>query len=242
MEPMRTGLHDAHRHRRARTKGVSLVEMIAVMAIMAIVCVATIPNLESLSRASAITQGGQEVAEEINLARQMASTRNSHVQVRLIALAKVADPSATGFNAVQTWGTDSDTGEPIALDRINILPDGVVISQDAVSYSPLLTITGNTVANGSSGLAALPQMTVPRGLAYFASVCIAPSGMPCLSAGTSTSQRSLMAGLYLSIVPSYFGSASTPPSMTSSRQPGAPADYLVVQINPDTGNPLVYRP
>jgi prepilin-type N-terminal cleavage/methylation domain-containing protein len=212
-----------------RREGFSLIELLAVMSIMAILAAATIPQLQSVLQASAITQGGQTVAEAINTARQMSSTRNLSVQVRLVNLAYLTNVSATGFNAVQLWGT----------------PSGV-ISQNTTNYSPLLFAAGNgtTIAMGS-----LPTMSVANGLAPYASFSINPSGMITLSSSylsslASPTQQAIMPSLYLSIVPANYGAATAAPSMASPpvSVAGAPKDYLIVQINPDTGSTLIYRP
>jgi prepilin-type N-terminal cleavage/methylation domain-containing protein len=229
-----------------RREGFSLIELLAVMSIMAILAAATIPQLQSVLQASAITQGGQTVAEAINTARQMSSTRNLSVQVRLVNLAYLTNVSATGFNAVQLWGTPSGATTAIPLGRLMVLPAPVVISQNTTNYSPLLFAAGNgtTIAMGS-----LPTMSVANGLAPYASFSINPSGMITLSSSylsslASPTQQAIMPSLYLSIVPANYGAATAAPSMASPpvSVAGAPKDYLIVQINPDTGSTLIYRP
>jgi uncharacterized protein (TIGR02596 family) len=239
MEPIKPKKLRRPSFQRGRRGGFSLIELLAVLVIMAILSAAAIPQLESVLQASAITQGGQSVAEAINSARQMASARNVNVEIRLVNLANnvvnpssPTDPSATGYNAVQLWGTPSGRASEIPLDRLTILPASVVVSQDETHYSPLLNATGNIVGSGSK------TMVIGTASYAYVSFYINPSGMvPLSSTITTSSQQVNMPTLYLSIVPANFGSTTTAPPAA-----GTPKDYLIVQINPDTGSTLIYRP
>ena len=46
-----------------------------------------------------------------------------------------------------------------------------------------------------------------------------------------------MQGDYLAVVPARYGSTTTAPGTAE-----APQDYLIVQLNPNTGSTLVYQP
>ena len=223
---MKTPLHSAQIllgriPRRARA-GFTLIELLVVMVIMAILAT-TIPALQSVLQGTMITQGGQSLVEEINQARQIASSRNITVQVRLIQLAQVQNSSATGYNAIQLWGTPSGSSQVIALNRMAILPTAVVISQDSTNYSPLLSILPTTT---------LSTMTVPAGTANYIYFSIMPSGMiPVSTTNMATAEATEMKLAYLSIVSSHSGSATS-----------GVTNYVIVQMNPNTGSTLAYRP
>ena len=208
--------------------GFSLVELLVVLTIVCIISAATVPAFQSVLESNALTQGGQTLVGEINLARQIASSRNMSVQVRLIQLAEIANSSATGYNAIQLWGTPSGSSAPVALNSLVILPAPVVISQDTTNYSKLLA-SGDAVAASST-------MQVTAGAVSFMAFSIMPSGMIPVT-NVSTGQASQMQATYLSVVPARFGAASATPGTS-----GAPANYLVVQMNPDTSSTVVYRP
>jgi len=207
-------------------EGFTLVELLAVLTIISILTAATIPALQSVLQSTTITQGGQTLVEQVNLARQIASARNLTVQVRLIQLAQVQNPSATGYNAIQLWGTPSGSSTPIAMSRMVILPGAVVISQDTTNYSKLLAGAVVTSAN----------MSVPAGPASYIAFSVMPSGVIPVGNAT-TGESSVMTGAYLSVVPAANGSTTAAPGAT-----GAPKNYLIVQMNPNTGSTLVYRP
>jgi uncharacterized protein (TIGR02596 family) len=198
-------------------RGFTLVELIAVMAIMALLAVATVPALQSLLQGTNLTQGGQTLSEQINLARQMASANNATVEVRLIQL----PPTTADYNAIQLYvwpdpeqkALEAQQGTtPPPLSRMEILPPGVVISQNT-TYSQLLT----GLAQGS--------MSVPAGTAHYVSFLIGSSGMVEM---TNTASAAAMPALYLGVV--------------RANVKGTPSNYVLVQLNPDTGTTSIYRP
>ena len=212
-------------------EGFTLVELLVVLTIMGIISAATIPTIQSVLQSTGITQGGQTLVEQINLARQIASARNTTVQVRLIKLAQVQNPTATGYTAIQLWGTPSGSSAPIALSRMTILPTSVVVSEDTTNYSKLL-------AEAVVPSAPLPTMPVPTGTASYIYFSVTPSGVIPVSS-VATGESSEMTGAYLSVVPARYGNSGTlpTPGVTSGQ-----SNYLIVQMNPNTGSTLIYRP
>ncbi len=209
--------------------GFSLVELLTVLTIISILSAATIPAMQSVLQSTKITQGGQILTEQINLARQIASARNTTVQVRLIKLAQVQNAAATGYNAVQLWGAPSGSTQSVALGQMAILPAAVVISEDTSNYSKLL-------ASGTGAVVTSSTMSVPAGTASYIYFSVMPSGVIPVN-NVTTAETTEMTGAYLSVVGSSYGSSSAAPGAV-----GAPQNYLVVQMNPHTGSTLVYRP
>jgi len=208
-----------HRCAQKRHGGFTLVELMAVMAIMALLLAVTIPSIEGLNMSAGLSQGGQLFADEISLARQMASTRNITVEVRCI---KIPTRSNVGYTGLQLWSTSS----PAALSRVVPLPDGMAISQDTTKISTLF----NTFP--STGF--MPPESPLSGKAYV-SLTISPSGMvgPLVlpTQAAPNPQPPNMALMCVGIVPA-----------SQAASANLPTNYAIVQLNPLTASTVVYRP
>lgn len=236
--PMKKPLHDAGKN---FSRGFTLVELLVVLAIIALISAATVPALQGVMQGTNVTQAGQTVADQINLAREIASAHNTTVEVRLIQFpAYVPPPKGQGnggYNAIQlfTWPTPEQKlqlngASPPPLSRMVTLPPSIVVSQDPNNYSQLLQLAVTTSST----------MTLPVGNANYISFNILPSGLiPLLPPPPSTSktQAENMAQLFLSVVAAQYGNVTAAPGTT-----GAPSNYVLVQLNPNTGTTLVYRP
>lgn len=113
--------------------GMSLIELLTVMAIVALLATLTIPAFQSIALGSSLSRGGQMVADQLALARQLAISRNSQVQVWFVRL----DGSAPGFRAMQLWGQGTNLADLVPLTRLTLLPDGVSFASNA-ALAPLL--------------------------------------------------------------------------------------------------------
>ncbi len=227
--PMKTR-NSSHQATVHQTHGAfTLVELLVVLTIVSILTAATIPAMQSVLQSTGVTQGGQSLVEQINLARQIASARNTTVYVNLIQTSQVQNG---GYNAIQLWGTPSGQTTPIALSRLVVLPTSVVVSQDTTNYSKLLA--NAMVFSTSSPPPLAPPL--PPGTVKYICFSVMPSGMIPVSS-VATGEASEMTGAYLTLVPAGNGSTATAPGGS-----GAPKNYLIVQLNPNTGSTVVYRP
>lgn len=125
-------------------------------------------------------------------------------------------PRETGgvafYDAIQLWANDG-SNTMRPLTRLTWLPREVVFSQHA-AFSPLCF-------SGSAG-----TMPYAGASAAYVAFQISPAGM--VSAGGSIPA---MKETCLALVPSRFASNDA-----------LPPNYAVLQINPNTGTPKVYRP
>jgi uncharacterized protein (TIGR02596 family) len=122
--------------------------------------------------------------------------------------------SDAGYDAVQIGRTDVNSNW-IAVGRLVRFPRTAVVSEDTTNVSPLLAtphLETGTMAVG--GLGSAP----------YAAISIRPSGV--VEPATSDMSR-----FFLGIVPWRAGNSDS-----------VPANFVFVQINPETGNTLVYRP
>jgi uncharacterized protein (TIGR02596 family) len=186
--------------------GFSIIELLIVIAILGILMVLTLPAVSSLMQSSDLTRAGQMLADQVNLARQMASAQSTVAEVRLIKL-----PGSAGYNAIQIWKVDS-AGTLKAARPIARLPQATAISENPAHSAAVSGLTpGSMPAGGSAENAAYVAMQ------------IRPSGFVTPVLG--------MSNLFLTVMPeSRVSNSALPPN------------YFMLQINPITGAPLVYRP
>lgn len=183
----------------------SLIELLVVVAIVGILSALTVSGLSSMMQASDLTRGGQLLTDQINLARQIASARNTVVEMRFIEL-----PDRAGFGAVQLWNADS-TGGMKAASRMITLPQSVTIAPNPPLPGAMASLPStNTMQSGNA-------------TTRYAALQIRPSGQVTTALS--------MSNLFFTVVPSVF-----------ANEAHLPTNYFLLQINPLTGVPLVYRP
>lgn len=196
----------------------SLVELLVVIAILGILAGMLVPTLSSLLESTNLAQAGTLVADQIAMARQLASTRNLTTEVRLI---KLTSNAPQGYSALQLWAPSSastnGTNVMIPVSRLAPLPRSMVISEDSTSLSRFLSfLTPGT----------MPAQGAAAGAPYV-SFAIRPSGV-VVPVTTNSADR---ARLFLTVVPSRYAATAT-----------APANFATIQLNPDSGTVQLYRP
>jgi len=196
-------------------KGFSIIELLVVVAIMSILLVLAVPAITSLLESTNITRGSQLVESQIQLAKQIASSKNCPVEIRLI---KGGNLINGGFGAIQLWRIDppagTNPGTARAATKIEYLPSGICISED--------TSQGSTLLMSCPATNVMPEGTALAGSNY-AAFQIRPSGL--------VSPAANMNAFYVTIVSGRYGKAKS-----------LPQNFSTLQINPLTGTPLIYRP
>ncbi len=197
--------------------GFTLIELLTVLAVVAILAAASVPVVSALMQSNNLAQAGTIVADQIDQARQMAAVRNRTVEVRLINRPGV---SAKGCQAVQLWMYDS-SGSASAAGKMMPLPAGISISDDPGLSGLFSTQTNAMAFKGtiSSGPA--------TGNSYVA-FRLRPTG-EIEPVPVSTARKFL----YLTLLPTRLVTAGTTT---------LPSNYVMEQINPDTGSVQIYRP
>lgn len=198
-----------------RPRAFSIIELLVVMTILSILIALISPAISSLIENTNITRGAQLVESQIQLARQIASSKNRPVEIRMI---KVPSLSSDGLSAIQLWQLDPPNGSSAIqarpLTRAEMLPTALCISEESTTASRLLATCAptNSMPSGSSlsGNAFAAFQVLPSGLIW-----------PYVD----------MNSAYVTILP-----------VRSARDTALPPNFATIQINPMTGTPSIYRP
>jgi len=106
----------------------TLVEMLVVIAIIALLGTLGVIAFKQILESSRMELAGRIIVDEINLARQVAASRNRNTEVRFIK--KARDGGDAVFYRVQTGWLDKDgTFQPIAPEAK--FPEGMILSPSA---------------------------------------------------------------------------------------------------------------
>jgi uncharacterized protein (TIGR02596 family) len=128
-------------------KAFSLVELLVVIAILAVLAVAATPAMRSIGSAQSITLGGNAVGDHIALARQLASSRNRNVEVRIVEL---SEGNEKAYRGLQLWIEAADGSTLAPAGRLEILPAATAIAENA-GLSPLLAAEPNRAGSTNFG-------------------------------------------------------------------------------------------
>jgi len=199
----------------------TLIELLVVMAIMVMLMALVIPVTSSMMENNNLGRAGQIVADQIRVARQMASSGNRSIEVRFIKPHLVDN----GFSAVQLYQynprkpvppmVSSTAVDPVPVGRQIALPAGAAIAQGLALSGILAICTSSTMSIGGAA-------------ADYSGFQIKPSGL--VSTGTNP-----MNTIFLTVVPARPAVAGPAPTVASPNK-------ITIQVNPNTGSPLIFRP
>lgn len=222
----------------------TLVEMLMVMGIILILFSLVVPVTTTMLKGNDLTQAGQDLSNQLGVARQLSLTQNHPVEVRFY---QYGDPSKSGesatdpsrgwkFRALQTF-VISEAGVATAVDKVHKLPNSVIIDSGATLSTLISNVsTGNTSSSGTSvgsgpTLTSTPQtVLLPDIGPYYNSVAFRffPDGSTNLPLAAGTTVNSW----YLTVHPFQYGD-----------NPGTvPPNFLTIQIDASNGHTRVFRP
>jgi len=149
---------------RAR-KGFSLIEILMVIVVLSIVAALTLPAISGMQRSYELSKASALVRDNLQLARQLAITRNSQI---VASICKVQDAQGSeSFNTILISRVNDSGGIEDILKPVR-LPEGICIVEDDEWSSLMNAPSANVVfrsgtvparqigfkANGSTTLAA----------------------------------------------------------------------------------------
>jgi len=144
-------------------RGFTIVELLMVIAIMALIVGLCNPSTSALQKSLQLTQATQMVGSQLELARQMATTRNHPVEVRFYQFGdpqtpgeQASNPASGKYRALQSFEV-LESGTPKALGKVLYLPASVIIDSGvalssligSAQPSPFVPTTSEGTANGS---------------------------------------------------------------------------------------------
>lgn len=209
---------------RQSARAFSLVELMVVLSIIAVLTYFASMALNPVLRSSRLSQGHQDLVNELDSARQIALAKNRAVEFRFYRFADSGQPGETKdqpdtghYRGFQTFLCD-DEGVSRPLGKLRTLPPGVIFSAHEI-LSPLLA--SSLARNWTT---ADPQPDIPAIRAYDTRAFrFFPNGSTNLNAASSwfVSLHSLTDGDNLTALP---------------------GNYATVRIDPVNGQTQSYRP
>jgi uncharacterized protein (TIGR02596 family) len=218
-----------------RRSAFSLVELVIVIAVIVIIAAFTMPAMNTILRGSHLTQASGILVGQLNIARQQALSRNRPVEVRFYRYADpevpgetVNDPKTGHFRAMQLFEIQPGSGTALPIDKIQVLPGGVIFAYSTAKGISSLLDDGT--AGSDTGKKPLiddknaPRL--PRGVDFhyeYASLRFNQDG---------STNKSPTGNWYVTVVNMNDKVSGTAP----------PPNFFTVQVDPVSGATRTYRP
>ncbi len=132
--------------------GFTLMELLVVVSIISLLAVVSLPNVVSVVRGSQLTQSGQLIETQLQVARQVALSRNRTVEVRFY---KLPVSGTTAFTAIQPFiispaGSATPADKPYYLAGNMIMDSGNGQTLDNGTTPTLSTLLNQNEGNSIS--------------------------------------------------------------------------------------------
>lgn len=222
----------------------SLLELLVVVAVILVLAALAVPAFNSIGRASSLTAGTQAMVGALEQARQTAISRNRPVEVRFYKLPEYAQaPSAAPsvYRALQLYLVDSG-------------PNGTLVTNPAsrmVKLSSPVIISTNTKTSSLMNDSALPEEDKSTKTEW-------RERSPETSVPSSKLPEFAYNYKYRSFRFRADGSTDLPTRVTNTLSKqwfftlhgqndkiegnGVPANFVTIQVDPQTGRTRVFRP
>jgi len=201
--------------------GFTLVELLVTMVIIMLLAVMAAPAVSKISRGFVVDTSARRIVDELNLARQIAQTKNCLVQVRLYKLPDINQPSASSpsvYRAMQLFQVANNGTN--ALGKVTYIDNPAIISSTSNTSSLMDDSITALQEQSSSGQPPLPNVQLNYKYRVFQ---FKPDGSTDLP----------MSGTWFLSV-----HAQNDPLLGN----GLPLNFATIQIDPQSGRTKVFRP
>jgi len=196
-----------------RNHAFTILELLAVIAVISILAALMVPAINSIGGSQNLEGAGRLVADQWNLARQEAITRNRQIEFRLYKFQDNQESGdAVSIRGLQLFEIDAQ-GRTNAISRPTFLPPGTQISESS-------TLTSLASLPETTALATDPPISRAGSGYTYRRIQISPDGRPVLSSGSKH---------FLTLVPSRDLSPN-------------PKNYVLISISPMNGRLQTFRP
>ena len=209
----------------SRTRAFSLVEILVVISIIIILTGLVVQPAMQIVNGMAVTSGGQMIQSRLAIGRQLSISRNRTVEIRFFEVPDPLSPSQSHFRLMQAWIFDANGTSPVALDKVAVLPRGIIIES---------TLTGGSAAYSSTLLDSAPHKgsqvipSVGTGNYPYRAFRFRGNGSTDLEPNGTGSDTWFLTVRLLTDLPSGTGTL--------------PKNYYTLQIDPLTGQTKAFRP
>jgi uncharacterized protein (TIGR02596 family) len=203
-----------------RRAAFSLIELLVVIGIIVTLAALVVPAVNHLGQANTLSAAGQSVIDALNLARQTALTRSRPVEVRLYKLPEMFQDSGTpvDYRGMQLFVIETTSAK--ALIKPLYFTNPMVISPSVATTSLLDDTNCPETAPGNND-AKLPGIGLNYKFRKFSFKTDGSTNLP-LDGSWFVTLR-----------------AKTDPATRAS---GLPANFITVQIDPQSGRTKVFQP
>jgi len=128
--------------------GFTLIEVMMVLAVLAMMVGLVIPTFNSMLQGQALSRQGEILNDQMNMARQLATTRNRTIELRLVS--RTNEGETRWATQIFESGQGASAARPIS--RLERFADGIVVNPSA-DLSPML----GALDGGSADFSAFGQ-------------------------------------------------------------------------------------
>lgn len=216
----------------------TLVELLVVMAVIVALIALIAPATNTMLKGNDLTQGGQDLSNQIGVARQVSLTQNHPVEVRFYQYGDVGkgesatDPTTGKFRAIQSFAI-SEAGVATPIDKVHKLANTLIIDSGDTLSTLIANATNGSGTMAGSGpiLTSSPQTYALPGIGTnYNSVAFRfyPDGSTNLPPAAGTTVKSW----FVTVHGYQYG----------DRPANVPPNFLTIQIDASNGNIRQFRP
>ena len=211
----------------------TLVELLVVISIMGILFTLIVPSFNGILGANRLGTASEMVLGSLSSARQLATTKNRQIQVRLLVFTNPDFPSLNSPNNQQIRGIQlmqvEESGAVTGIEKPRLFPNGIISGTTLINGTSMSTLA---IGTGTNPTTSDPSVsTIGKNYSYYF-FYVTPDGSftrPDVNMPLSGSNY------YLTLYDEKYFSV-----VTGSLK--LPSNFSTIQIDPFTGDAILYQP